>query len=286
VTVMDASSKQPIEGATVEVAGKSVKTGKDGKTSVDPSPPPGKHPYKVTADKFKPGEGTVEVTAGQDTDLTELLEKEGDDFKPPPESKQPTLRKGAKSEDKWVEYLQQLLGIPIDGKFGPATEAAVRKFQTERKLQVDGIVGNQTWAALRGNEPEKPSTDGRAPNTFVEKGAEARWFTEDKNIASFDKANDELRIVCVSLGDEKIDQFEAKIQVHKGGGTTSGFKKPPVQSIAIGPSFKELPGGVGFLHAVRVKKFRATNGPGKHTIEAFLPQDLGGDNWKGDVVVP
>jgi hypothetical protein len=34
---------------------------------------------------------------------------------------------------------------PIDGNFGPRTEAAVRAYQTQQNITVDGIVGDQTW---------------------------------------------------------------------------------------------------------------------------------------------
>jgi peptidoglycan hydrolase-like protein with peptidoglycan-binding domain len=34
---------------------------------------------------------------------------------------------------------------PIDGVFGPRTESAVRAYQSDRSVAVDGIVGDQTW---------------------------------------------------------------------------------------------------------------------------------------------
>jgi peptidoglycan hydrolase-like protein with peptidoglycan-binding domain len=34
---------------------------------------------------------------------------------------------------------------PIDGRFGPRTESAVRAYQTQQNVAVDGIVGDQTW---------------------------------------------------------------------------------------------------------------------------------------------
>lgn len=37
---------------------------------------------------------------------------------------------------------------PADGKFGDKTDAAVKKFQTDKRLTVDGIAGNQTLGAL------------------------------------------------------------------------------------------------------------------------------------------
>jgi hypothetical protein len=54
----------------------------------------------------------------------------------------------------WVTFLQQRLQFkgfdpgPVDGIFGPRTEAAVKAVQTSAGATVDGVVGNQTWGAL------------------------------------------------------------------------------------------------------------------------------------------
>jgi peptidoglycan hydrolase-like protein with peptidoglycan-binding domain len=39
---------------------------------------------------------------------------------------------------------------PLDGVFGPDTKTAVSRFQSDRGLTIDGIVGPNTWAALTG----------------------------------------------------------------------------------------------------------------------------------------
>ena len=63
-----------------------------------------------------------------------------------------TLRRGSTGED--VVYLQRRLNgigfgsLVVDGIFGAATEEAVKKFQEQYGLTVDGIVGIQTWAKL------------------------------------------------------------------------------------------------------------------------------------------
>ena len=38
-------------------------------------------------------------------------------------------------------------GAALDGLFGPVTDAAVRAYQTDRGIIVDGIAGEQTWLA-------------------------------------------------------------------------------------------------------------------------------------------
>ncbi|MGH2831236.1 MAG: peptidoglycan-binding domain-containing protein [Solirubrobacteraceae bacterium] len=67
---------------------------------------------------------------------------------------QPTSSKpaapGTHSESKTaaIERLQQVLGVSVDGTFGPETETAVRSYQDKHGLAVDGVVGPATWQAL------------------------------------------------------------------------------------------------------------------------------------------
>jgi peptidoglycan hydrolase-like protein with peptidoglycan-binding domain len=58
----------------------------------------------------------------------------------------PTLRRGVTSE--LTKQVQAKVGVLVDGKFGPKTEAAVRTFQRAHGLVPDGIVGPKTWFAL------------------------------------------------------------------------------------------------------------------------------------------
>jgi len=59
-----------------------------------------------------------------------------------------TKSRGHKVHD--LQMKLDWLGYPLieDGKFGPKTEEAVKKFQADQKLVVDGLVGEQTCAAL------------------------------------------------------------------------------------------------------------------------------------------
>lgn len=57
-----------------------------------------------------------------------------------------TIKIGARGED--VITLQRKLGLTEDGVFGKDTDAAVRDWQNNHGLTVDGIVGNHTWESL------------------------------------------------------------------------------------------------------------------------------------------
>ena len=67
-----------------------------------------------------------------------------------------TLRINSKGDD--VKYLQKVLGLTVDGAFGPKTDAAVKKFQKEHGLVADGIVGPKTWTIIEKNTTVSTTT--------------------------------------------------------------------------------------------------------------------------------
>ena len=77
----------------------------------------------------------------------------------------PTIKLDSKGSA--VKKAQQLLiakgyscgAAGADGDFGAATYNAVKKFQTTNGLEVDGIVGAKTWAALLKTEQTEPEKE-------------------------------------------------------------------------------------------------------------------------------
>ena len=68
-----------------------------------------------------------------------------------PGQTRPVLARGSQGDA--VVQLQNLLrdenfAVAVDGDFGPGTEVAATRFQSENGLTADEIVGPQTWAAL------------------------------------------------------------------------------------------------------------------------------------------
>ncbi|HIO93954.1 MAG TPA: hypothetical protein EYN46_01145 [Candidatus Poseidoniales archaeon] len=80
---------------------------------------------------------------------------------PPIELGSRYLEKGMKGDD--VREMQALLNqhgasIGVDGSFGSQTEDALKQFQSDSELKVDGVVGKKTLAALRIDLPQSEPT--------------------------------------------------------------------------------------------------------------------------------
>ena len=55
-------------------------------------------------------------------------------------------------QTKLIQRGYDLNPYGADGKFGAKTESAVRKFQADNGLVVDGICGRNTWSALQSSQ--------------------------------------------------------------------------------------------------------------------------------------
>jgi hypothetical protein len=53
----------------------------------------------------------------------------------------------------------------------------------------------------------------------------------------------------------------------------------------IDKEIEKLPDGSGMIYMVVVPKVKTKFGPGTLKVEAYLPKELGGDLWEGDIEV-
>src|SRR5918996_438113 len=160
----------------------------------------------------------------------------------------PIQRIGSRGENfRTIQYLLRHHGFPVrvDRIFGPRTQEAVRRFQRDRGLGVDGIVGNQTWPALivlvasgsRGDpvravqrqlnaRTSSLAVDGRDPG-FALATAPTAGPTIRRNIAKVSQAErDKLRNAILELDRrtypdgvsfwDKQDQIHQATHVHGG----------------------------------------------------------------------
>lgn len=142
------------------------------------------------------------------------------------------LKKGSKGEGvKWIQWMLERCGYSvgsdgIDGDFGSTTHAAVTKFQKDHKLEVDGIAGKLTRAALKAAQPEQegnldaednidhavdePSseTEGCVPADAYEVKGKIADLSKWQGSIDWSKAARELDfcILRAQYGHEKIDE--------------------------------------------------------------------------------
>ena len=63
----------------------------------------------------------------------------------------PVVQNGSQGHPiRTLQFLLRAHGhnLTVDGMFGPATEAAVKAFQTSKGMTADGILSGQTWSTL------------------------------------------------------------------------------------------------------------------------------------------
>lgn len=142
-----------------------------------------------------------------------------------------TIKKGSKGED--VKKLQMILGVEVDGVFGPITEQAVKEYQKKNNLEADGIVGPKTWNKLLGidtldivknpinihisrypnrqikyiaihytaGSTSKKGTALNTRNVFLKRNASADFVVDDETIVQINP--DIKNYYCWAVGDKK-----------------------------------------------------------------------------------
>ncbi len=91
----------------------------------------------------------------------------------------PTLKRGSRGDE--VALVQRYLGVEDDGVFGTQTEGAVKRYQRQQGLVVDGIVGPATWgrieSGLGGSRPAAGG-GGSSARATLKRGSRGTQVTE------------------------------------------------------------------------------------------------------------
>lgn len=118
-----------------------------------------------------------------------------------------------------VSALQQSLSAlgyykgEIDGNYGKSTEDAVKRFQKNRKMSVDGIAGPSTLAALMGNKAQAESTvapvsttKASTPTATPSKTSSGLVYSKVKSIAEIHGVPNAVRPGETSADVAKVQQ--------------------------------------------------------------------------------
>ncbi len=136
------------------------------------------------------------------------------------------LRTGSSGPE--VRQLQELLierGLlegPPSGTFDAATNSAVRQYQQQNGLQVDGVVGQQTWGHLGG--------ESFPPGTWMLKGGSRQPYGQDSGFdgtGARGLSGTEALSSATPAGSSQVEQMlnEARSHLgfHEGAGNNNPF---------------------------------------------------------------
>lgn len=209
---------------------------------------------------------------------------------------EPTLRYGDREADGWVKYLQEQLlikileqgihfdteSIPSNGHFDDATLAAVRAFQHHHHLTfADGIVGDETWAALTLQAHHAPGTDHQAPHTHHDHGSHMVWFDQGGSEDGHWNADSDTVIwIATVVGDQAVPNSE-----HNASATVTLADGSTHMEFMQLKWFGTYTGQPGESMYVEWSGAKATVGSGTHRYVLELPSELGGQQRQGEFTV-
>lgn len=177
----------------------------------------------------------------------------------------PTLRVGEAAPEGWLEYLHALLGQTTGhwhDTYDQHMADWVKQWQHDHGLKDDGVVGDQTWAALRGEAlPQAP----HANPSFHEHKLEMR-FTQE---ISYLEGDDELWVRAMSVGSHHPAEGEVTLTVE--------VKRPDGTSNHVSATNEAYGGGVD-LHTFHVSKPVGDGPGGVYHALMWFPQEWGQDN--------
>ena len=144
------------------------------------------------------------------------------------------------SSGAYVRQLQSALnkygyGLDVDGGFGPKTQAAVRDYQTQNHLRVDGVVGNETWGSLANNVAASaapaPQTSAAVLSGVSQETVDALFRLEQGAVPSVE--TETAKAALDSVGAAKPKDFSQD---------ADGALKSLYEKIADRPAFSYDPG--------------------------------------------
>jgi uncharacterized protein (TIGR02594 family) len=153
----------------------------------------------VTLYEYTNNDGSYACRGGNQSDAVNVKDIDVDTIvalvwpkaagRPPeiPIDDRPVLEKGDDGPD--VVDLQRMLPRfkgEIDGDFGSVTEEAVIDYQRSRGLEVDGVVGEQTWTALYEEAPPLPPPPPPPGALTLEQQAAIKKIANESWIADYD----------------------------------------------------------------------------------------------------
>jgi peptidoglycan hydrolase-like protein with peptidoglycan-binding domain len=103
-----------------------------------------------------------------------------------------------------IERLQHALKLPVDGEFGPSTEAAVLRLQARHGLPTDGVVGPSTWEVLgiHGQETLTPPASAHVSPESAEHASSGEGSGGGSTSSSSEGGGEGAVGGVISAGDE------------------------------------------------------------------------------------